>query len=127
MLLDLESSGGLNTFGHDPNLCGPVGGPVTEENYRAYLVRRDECGQQGIGPLQLTFRALQDRADALGGAWDPAVNTRVGLGEFVARLRRHTARDSFSLYNTGRAGPSSYADKAMALLPHWQHLIGGGT
>lgn len=124
MLLDLESSGGLNVWGHDTVTCGPVGGAVTQESYRAYLAGREVCGAQGCGPLQLTWPPLQDRADVLGGCWRPEINVQVGLTEFRTHLRRHTAGNSYSLYNTGRVGPSPYATQALALLPHWHHLVG---
>ena len=88
-LLEKESGGGANVFGHDrdrngryifPARDGAV--PVTEELYRQYKRRRGargEGGMQGVGPTQLTWWEFQDEADREGGCWKPAVNMRVGF------------------------------------------------
>lgn len=75
-MLMKESGGGRNVYGHDAVQCGPVGGTVTEDNYREYLRNRAQCGSQGVGPTQLTYYTLQDRADQLGGCWRPEINIR---------------------------------------------------
>lgn len=122
----MESSGGLNVFGAPKNCGPPRGSEVTEARYRSYLAARGVCGSQGVGPLQLTWPALQDRADAAGGCWRPEINVRIGLELFAGHLRRTgSAQDSYSLYNTGKPGSSPYATKAMGLLPGWQRLIDG--
>ena len=126
--LDLESSGGMNIFSapRTPGCGQPHGTLVTEQTWQAYLARRNECGTQGAGPLQLTWAATQDMADERGGCWRLDINVRVGLEQFIGHLRRTgSVRDSFSLYNTGKPGPSAYADKALALLPSWQRIIDG--
>src|SRR5947207_1777441 len=61
-----ETGGGINEFGHDDTVA--VGwGEVTEANYRAYKVLRDQHGHgsrcQGVGPCQLTYIGFQDEAD----------------------------------------------------------------
>lgn len=127
-MLILETSGGRNVFGHDRTPCADdrlpyrKGGPVTEAVYKAYRAQRGECGMQGVGPSQLTWHAYQDRADAQGGCWLPEVNCRIGFGILAEYLTGGTARDAFSRYNTGKPGPSPYADKAMALLPVWERI-----
>jgi hypothetical protein len=126
VLLDLESSGGLNVFGVPKRLCGqPANSPVSEATYTAYKARRDECGSQGVGPLQLTWPPYQDAAEAFGGCWKPEINVRYGLQVFAGHLRRDTVAEAYSRWNTGRPDPSPYADKALALLPHWQLVIDG--
>lgn len=75
VLLDKESNA-RNIWGHDSvDTCGNYtkGGPVTEDDYRAYKADRARCGMQGCGPVQLTWWALQDRATnwAVAGAWSP--------------------------------------------------------
>src|SRR5919206_5294985 len=61
-MLEKESSGGHNVFGHDPTIF--VGaGQVTREKYRAYKKQRGpegKGGMQGVGPMQLTWYSIQD-------------------------------------------------------------------
>src|ERR687894_390055 len=79
-MLQKESGGGSNVFGHDPTIF--VGaGKVTKAKYLDYKRRRVASGNrlmQGVGPTQLTYYTLQDRADAQGGCWKPRINMRVG-------------------------------------------------
>ncbi|RJQ82039.1 hypothetical protein D5S17_03725 [Pseudonocardiaceae bacterium YIM PH 21723] len=124
VVLMKESSGGQNVYGHDAVDCGPVGGPVTEENYREYLANRDSCGCQGVGPVQLTYWAIQDLADELGGCWRPEINIRVGFEMLAGYLREGSVQDAFSRYNTGQPGDSPYAKDAMDLLPEWEAIVG---
>lgn len=130
VLLDKESSGGRNVFGAPKTACGqPRWTPVTRETYQEYLTRRAECLTQGVGPLQLTFGPLQDRADAAGGCWDPRISTRVGLAEFARLLSRNTVRDAYSRWRYGdpeaEVDNPTYVDEAMDLLPRWQQVIDG--
>lgn len=70
VLLEKESAGGLNIWGHDPVSTGGhyrKGGPVTRENYTAWRPHRGRLGAQGVGPCQLTWSGYQDQADDLGG------------------------------------------------------------
>lgn len=126
-LLDLESSGGLNIWGPLPESgCGqPHRSPVTRESYEAYLARRDECGDQGCGILQITWHGLQD----LGEIWRPEINVRIGLAEFARLLSRNTVRDAYSRWRYGRPEADvespTYVDKAMGLLPGWQQVVDG--
>jgi hypothetical protein len=127
VLLDLESSGGLNIFSapRSPGCGQPRGTAVTEQTWREYLARRDECESQGAGPMQLTWPPLADEADRQGGAWRPEVNVRVGLAEFARLLAGNTVRDAYSRWNTGKPGETVYATKAMGLLDRWQAVIDG--
>ena len=128
VLLDLESSGGMNIFSapRTPGCGQPRGTLVTEQTWQAYLARRDECGTQGAGPMQITWAATQDMLDATGEAWRPEVNIRVGLELFAGHLQRDgDAAKAYSRYNTGRPDPSPYSRKAMTLAPGWQRVIGG--
>ena len=81
-LLQKESGGGANVFGHDRDRSGRYIFPardgavaVTEELYREYKRRRGPTGKggmQGVGPTQLTWWEFQDEADREGGCWKPA-------------------------------------------------------
>ncbi len=141
VMLMLETSGGHNVFGHDrtplpdDRLPYRKGGPVTEATYRAYKEMRGPDGKgpggrQGVGPTQLTWHTLQDRADALGGCWIPEINIRIGFETLAGHVRRHGVRDAFALYNTGDTyvpgppGKPNYAEKAMDRLPHWESVVG---
>lgn len=78
-VLEKESNGGENVFGHDPTIF--VGaGRVTKTKYLAYKAQRKATGKmQGVGPCQLTWYAYQDQADALGGCWIPRNNMTIGF------------------------------------------------
>lgn len=134
-----ETGGGVNEYGHDVDSTGtprPFWGvpEVTQENYAVYLHERDlgvvEAKQfphlgrrsQGVGPMQLTYYAYQDRADHEGGCWDPAVNIRVGaeiLAEKYAVLHDwHKVARSWN-------GRESYAVEMDARFKEWQLLLDG--
>ncbi|MCA1703637.1 MAG: peptidoglycan-binding protein [Actinobacteria bacterium] len=125
VLLVKETGGGRNVYGHDDVRCnGHLKGiPVTEANYRSYKDRREDCGAQGVGPLQLTFRGFQDQADEQGGCWKPRVNIRVGLGIFAGYMREDGMRTAYRKYNGSGPAAERYADHAMRLTPTWQRNI----
>jgi hypothetical protein len=80
-LLEKESGGGANVYGHDPSIFSGAG-QVTRENYAQYKKQRIASGNrkmQGVGPCQLTWWEFQDQADAQGGCWRPRYNMRVGF------------------------------------------------
>lgn len=137
-LLDKESGGGANVWGHDNVTVAPgtyvKGGPVTELNYRAYRVAwaTGRAGQQGCGPTQLTAVAYQDQADALGGCWVPLANLRVGFGLLAGYAARWGLPDAFRAYNGGagnrvhgtNVNADNYSDGAMALYDTWTTRLG---
>lgn len=125
VLLDKESGGGRNIWGPVPKCGMKQGSPVTLDSYAAYKAKRAECGAQGVGPLQLTWPALQDGADALGGAWVPKYNVQVGLGHFAQLLSGRTVQDAYSMWSTGKVGSSPYATDALSRVPKWQKVIDG--
>lgn len=98
-VIEQESGNGANVFGHDPPPNGLTGGwggvAVTEKRYRAYKSTRGARGlggMQGVGPAQLTWYELQDKADALGGAWIPRHNIRVAFEHLAALIEQHGSR-----------------------------------
>jgi hypothetical protein len=103
-LLEKESGGGRNVFGHDPTIF--VGaGEVTRAKYREYKKRRVASGNkhmQGVGPCQLTWWEFQDAADREGGCWRPEVNMRVGFRHLVALINQHGEADGARRYNGTR-------------------------
>jgi hypothetical protein len=139
-LLDQESGGGHNVWGHDRVTVAPgtyvMGAEVTEQAYRAYraALAAGRAGQQGVGPCQLTARDFQDAADRLGGCWLPIPNMRVGFGLLANYARLWPLADAFRAYNGGagnRAHGSNvnadrYSDDAMARFERWQTRLGVG-
>lgn len=123
VMLILESSGGRNVF---------EGGeePVTWPAYMAYLAQRDTTGTRGVGPCQLTWPALQDRADELGGCWHPRYNCRVGFEHLAMLIGRHGHMEAFGRWRAGDGWPRdpaarTYVTRAMLLLPTWQTIVAG--
>ena len=134
-----ETGGGRNVYGHDVDasgvprpFCGH--GDVTQANYEAYKIERDlgireidrfpRLGRrsQGVGPMQLTYYAYQDKADELGGCWDPRVNVLVGA-QIIAEYRTR----GLSWHRVARVynGKESYAVEMDARFDHWSDLLGG--
>ena len=115
-LLEKESSGGRNVYGHDPTIF--VGaGKVTRANYAEYKRRRVASGNrlmQGVGPCQLTWWELQDAADADGGCWHPEVNMRVGFRHLATLVERYGRADGARRYNGSGAAAGKPAAKKPA-------------
>jgi murein DD-endopeptidase MepM/ murein hydrolase activator NlpD len=112
-MLEKESGGGRNVYGHD-KVRNPVKSPpgrlleVTQENYAQYKRHRNAgLGAQGVGPTQLTFPPLQDRADEVGGCWNPEANLRVGFTHLRDLVRRNGIALGGAVYN---GGPRPNAD-----------------
>lgn len=123
-MITLESNG-RNVWGHDGGPTGGLyvkGGPVTRDNYLAYrdAVRAGRIGRQGCGPAQCTSAEFQDRADELGGCWDPVANMRSGFRGLKQRIDRYGVRDGFRRYNGAGPAAEAYAIKAMAALATWR-------
>lgn len=142
-----ESGGGTNVYGHDVDTDGTPRpfwghGQVTEANYAAYLVERDlgvrEAGRfpelgrrmQGVGPMQLTWWGFQDQADAAGGCWDPAVNTRTGaaiLAKYYGAHRKTNpkATEARIWWKVAKSynGKRAYADRMAERFVEWAALL----
>jgi transglycosylase-like protein with SLT domain len=124
-ILMLESSGGLNVWGHDPTIW--VGaGPVTQAGYKAYAAVRDrteEC--QGCGPMQLTDAGLQRQADAAGGCWEPEHNIAVGAHFLAGLAKQHGGwgAATAAAYNGGGPLAEQYGQRAAALEEHFAALL----
>ena len=123
-LLEKESSGGDNVWGHDGvNTCGNYvkGSQVTKAAYLAYKRDRSRCGMQGVGPTQLTWWEFQDRADARGGCWEWEVNVEVGFEIMAGYLRKQSLWEAAKRYN----GATSYADDFVAKHRVWRDRLAG--
>jgi uncharacterized protein YcbK (DUF882 family) len=134
-LLEKESGGGANVFGHDRDANGRYIFPardgavaVTEELYREYKRRRGPTGKggmQGVGPTQLTWWEFQDAADREGGCWKPAVNMRVGFRHLAALMRQHGEAEGAKRYNGSGAAAEAYSADLRAKARAWKARLAG--
>lgn len=121
-VLEQETEGGENVFGHDRTIF--VGaGKVTKLKYQAYKHARGVTGRggmQGVGPMQLTYYSYQDAADKYGGCWKPRFNVRVGAEKLV-RDFKHTGswHGAFRSYN----GSESYARQVDHRFDKWKNIL----
>jgi len=131
-LLEKESGGGHNVWGHDNVETGGhyvKGAEVTEQAYRNYKADRvrGRIGAQGVGPTQLTFGGFQDQADQRGGCFNWRVNCAVGFEILADHIHRLGTRDGFRAYNGSGPAAERYADDAMGKLAAWRSRLGGGS
>jgi hypothetical protein len=125
-MLEMESSGGHNVWGHDgvpTGGCYVKGAEVTQTEYLCYKSKRSELGCQGVGPAQLTYYALQDAADNLGGCWIWENNIQVGFGVLASNIRNLGLHDGFARYNGSGPAAAAYAAKAMAKYEVWKSRL----
>lgn len=123
-VLEQESGGGRNVWGHDPVENRGIyipGSVVTEAAYRAYkrLADRGEIGRQGVGPMQLTGRDWQDAADARGGCWLPAANMAAGFAGLVTLTNRYGLPDGVRRYNGSGPAAEKYRDSVLRRYRVW--------
>jgi hypothetical protein len=143
-----ESNGGHNVYGHDVRMVGNVKvpqpfwghGEVTEANYQAYKRERDALlnvagynyrRSQGVGPMQLTYWSIQDRADkvATSGCWHPWVNIATGariIKEYYDAARKAGKNDAQAWHDAALKynGKEAYAVQMDARFATWKKLIG---
>ena len=126
-LLEKESGGGRNVFGHDPTIF--VGaGEVTRAKYAEYKRRRVASGNrqmQGVGPCQLTWWQFQDTADREGGCWRPEVNMRVGFRHLAALMKQHGEADGARRYNGSGPAAEAYSRDLLAKARTWEARLAG--
>jgi hypothetical protein len=132
-----QESNGANIYGHDKEVDGHARpfwghGVVTEANYKEYLIERnmfkDTIGYraQGVGPGQLTWYGIQDRADAAGGCWKVDVNIRTMLEILKEYHDSETGTDlekwqgAALKYN----GKAVYVTQVTEKLARWKKLVG---
>lgn len=119
-VLEQESNGGRNEFGHDPTIFVDAG-RVTQAKYLAYKRQRGATGKggmQGVGPMQLTWWESQDKADRLGGCWVPRLNVRVGAEILADAIRRSGLTLGLAQYN----GSGVYAEQVLAKMARWRRM-----
>ncbi len=124
-LLEKESAGGGNVFGHDPSIFNGAG-EVTRAKYLAYKAKRGPTGgggMQGVGPCQLTWFTLQDRADALGGCWRPNVNMYVGFSHLAANIEANGAHAGMRIYNGSGQAAEDYATDLEKKEARWRERL----
>jgi peptidoglycan hydrolase-like protein with peptidoglycan-binding domain len=128
-MLQKESNGGQNVFGHDPTIF--IGaGTVTRAKYKQYKRQRLASGNakmQGVGPTQLTYYTLQDRADAQGGCWNPQINMRVGFKHLADHIRAHGEADGARRYNGSGPAAVAYSKDLLAKAARWRAVLDGAA
>jgi peptidoglycan hydrolase-like protein with peptidoglycan-binding domain len=128
-MLQKESGGGKNVFGHDPTIF--VGaGTVTKAKYLDYKRKRVASGNdqmQGVGPTQLTYWTLQDRADAQGGCWKPRINMRVGFKHLADHIRNYGESDGARRYNGSGDAAVAYSKDLLAKAAKWREVLDGAA
>lgn len=128
-ILEKESSGGQNVFGHDRGTIFAGAGKVTREKYLDYKRQRDaERGRrrmQGVGPVQLTWWEWQNEADAEGGCWDPRFNMRIGFRNLVKLMRAHGEPDGIRRYNGTGEAAEAYSRDVRARARRWHQTLSG--
>ena len=126
-LLEKESAGGHNVYGHDPAIFEGRG-KVTRGNYAQYKHQRVAGGNrsmQGVGPCQLTWWELQDAADAQGGCWRPEINMRVGFAHLAELIKRYGDSDGARRYNGSGDDAEAYSADLLAKSRRWKTIIAG--
>jgi hypothetical protein len=140
--LEQESGGGRNIYGHDVDALGNPRpfwghGQVTKENYEAYKKERDlgvtredrfpKLGRrnQGVGPMQLTYWSLQDRADANGGCWDWYANVLTGV-QIVKEYYDASKSTGITKWRDAAvkySAKETYGDEMVVMFKKWQGII----
>ena len=81
-------------------------------------------GQQGVGPMQLTYYSYQDEADKLGGAWKPLPNMIIGFTVVAVNIRNDGLFLGVKHYNGTNAAAARYATSVLALEKKWAAALG---
>jgi peptidoglycan hydrolase-like protein with peptidoglycan-binding domain len=136
-LLEKESFGGQNVFGHDRDGSGKYIFPardgtvkVTKELYLEYKRRRVASGNkamQGVGPCQLTWFSFQDDADKEGGCWKPQINMRIGFRRLATLMRTHGDAVGARMYNGSGDAAEAYSVDLRKKAATWKARLGGAT
>jgi peptidoglycan hydrolase-like protein with peptidoglycan-binding domain len=136
-LLEKESAGGHNVFGHDRDRSGRYIYPardgtvkVTKELYLDYKRRRIASGNkamQGVGPCQLTWFSFQDDADKEGGCWKPQINMRVGFRRLAGLMRTHGDAVGARMYNGSGDAAEAYSVDLRKKAAAWKARLDGAA
>ncbi len=133
-LLEKESAGGHNVFGHDrdrnhvyifPARDGTV--KVTKELYLEYKRKRIASNNklmQGVGPCQLTWWEFQDDADAEGGCWRPQINMRIGFRRMASLMKAHGDSLGAERYNGSGPNAVKYSKDLLERVAAWKARLG---
>lgn len=127
-LLENESAG-RNEFGSEgPGDDGAYrwGGEVTEAGYRILRqLEADGYGDNGVGPVQLTWPGYQDEADRIGGCWRPRYSMAVGFVTLHRLIQREgSVQGGYGAYN-GSGYYGAYAQEAVARAGLWEERLRG--
>lgn len=129
-ILEGESAGGRNIFGHDGVSTGGTytkGAAVTKASYLAYRgwMRAASGRRQGVGPCQCTSAQYQDTADALGGCWDPLANMRSGFRGMGSLIKAYGVQQGARRYNGSGPQAETYGRRFTARHTTWVSRLAG--
>lgn len=113
-----QESNFTNVFGSDPTIFAGAG-TVTKAKYLAYKKQRGRTRMQGVGPAQLTWYELQDRADKRGGCWMPQHNIAVGFDALAKHIVGKGTRAGIAAYNGSGPAANRYATQVLAKQEKW--------
>ena len=77
----------------------------------------------GVGPCQLTWFALQDLADEMGGCHKPRFNMRVGFAQAKGLIRQHGKREGARRWNGSGPAAEHYAADWLVKQRKWHDLL----
>lgn len=124
-MLEKETGGGQNIFGHDPTIF--IGaGQVTPAKYRAYKRARLASGNrlmQGVGGTQLTWWSIQDAADRLGGCFKPLYNMTIGFASLAALIRKYGPQHGAAAYNGSGPAAEAYGRDFVTKVARWNAIL----
>lgn len=134
-LLEQESGGGRNVWGHDGGAAVRTGGvyvpgaEVTAAAYRSYRRLADSgvINRQGVGPCQLTAKVWQDAADGRGGCWDPNANMLAAFTGLVTMINKYGLPDGVRRYNGSGPAAEHYRDQVLTRYRAWTDRLGTST
>src|SRR4051795_10298717 len=128
-MLEKETAGGHNVFGHDPTIFAGAG-QVTKTKYQAYKQRRVASGNksmQGVGPCQLTWYEFQDEADREGGCWRPEINIRIGFRHLAELIKANGETAGARKYNGVGKAAEAYSADLLKRAAVWEQRLAGAV
>jgi hypothetical protein len=118
-----------NIYGHD-GVPNPIKSPpngvlkVTKANYAEYKRHRKAGeGMQGVGPPQITWYELQDKADRYGGCWIARWSIRVGFEHLNDLIEQHGPAAGIAAYNGSGAAAQHYSRVVRARAARWHEIF----
>jgi hypothetical protein len=78
---------------------------------------------QGVGPCQLTWWELQDKADRYGGCWIAQHNIRVGFETLAGHIAAKGEHHGLAAYNGTGEAAQEYARSVRRRMEKWHERL----